>query len=830
MKKLLSKLINSKGFFPILTTIMFALSIYGAYALYYEFSATADGVGGLLYAIIGSVALGYFFTLLSHTIFEKKKHIKNIIAFILGNGIYHAALWISNAVVNKSGVNSEEVLTHTFTVVFPITALVLIITFAIRAKRSKWGMRIAHSILVLVYLAVTVGGFMNFNDPRFNRMRAAKDIYFDPISAEEMLINQAEKERCRNWYNEHLINADSVNDLPFNFEVDGKSLKDTADEWILTPGVESDADAFYRGGKTTYITINNAVKKLTATIEATIYENNATCEWTIYIKNNGETNSETISNFYALDDSFETGKAMLYYSDGSNDAPSDFILNEKKITSIKQIFNSNDGRPTDKYLPYFNISGENDGIVLAVGWTGLWEATVDKDGDKTALTVKQENLEAYLTPSEEIRSPLVSICFYNSPNALKGFNTFRNWVKDCVYPENLPMNIRMMELAGPQSLLTSDEIIDTLNTFDDNVYSEVDNFWMDAGWYKYNEGWGDSVGSWTVDTDRYDNGIIELSSYGKDKGLGHVLWYEPERVIPGTVLYEAGSANDQWLVSCNADHVMWNLANEDALNHLCEYISSSLIENGVTVYRQDFNFSPDKFWAEADELYYDGRTGICENHYVTNLYRFLDYLCENVEGLVIDNCASGGRRLDLEMTRRSFPAWRSDYNCAYHDDVIEATQSMTYGISFWLPVTGTINYVGTEYEARSAILPCTLDTFGTVHSDHFAAYEAQRELMTENYYPIENGGYSKDEIHAIQYSKDDGSAGVAFIYKRAAVDEDTFTAKLNGLNPESNYVVYDIDHGEDATTYTGSELMENGITLPLPEGEKVIILMFNEAE
>lgn len=830
MKKLLSKLINSKGFFPILTTIMFALSIYGAYALYYEFSATADGVGGLLYAIIGSVALGYFFTLLSHTVFQEKKLIKNIIAFILGNGIYHAALWISNAVVNKSGVNSEEVLTHTFTVVFPITALVLIISFAIRAKRSKWGMRIAHSILVLVYLAVTVGGFMNFNDPRFNRMRAAKDIYFDPISAEEMLINQAEKERCRNWYNEHLINADSVSDLPFNFEVDGKSLKDTADEWILTPGVESDADAFYRGGKTTYITVNNASKKLTATIEATIYENNATCEWTIYIKNNGETNSETISNFYALDDSFETGKAMLYYSDGSNDAPSDFILNEKKVTSIKQIFNSNDGRPTDKYLPYFNISGENSGIVLAVGWTGLWEATVDKNGDKTALTVKQENLEAYLTPSEEIRSPLVSICFYNNANALKGFNTFRNWVKDCVYPENIPMNIRMMELAGPQSLLTSDEIIDTLNTFDDNVYSEVDNFWMDAGWYKYNEGWGDSVGSWTVDTDRYDNGIIELSSYGKEKGLGHVLWYEPERVIPGTVLYEAGSANDQWLVSCNADHVMWNLANEDALNHLCEYISSSLIENGVTVYRQDFNFSPDKFWAEADRLYYDGRTGICENHYVTNLYRFLDYLCENVEGLVIDNCASGGRRLDLEMTRRSFPAWRSDYNCAYHDDVIEATQSMTYGISFWLPVTGTINYVGTEYEARSAILPCTLDTFGTVQSDHFAAYEAQRELMTESYYPIENGGYSKDEIHAMQYSKADGSAGVAFIYKRAAVEEDTFTARLNGLNPESNYVVYDIDHGEDATTYTGSDLMENGITLPLPEGEKVIILMFNEAE
>lgn len=822
------KLIESKGFFPSLTTVIFGLSIYGAYALYYEFSATVEGVGGILYTIIGSVALGYFFTLLSHTIFEKKKVIKNIIAFILGNGIYHAALWISNAIVNKSGENSEEVLAYAFSVIFPVTALVLLVTFTIRAKRSTLGMRILHIVLVLIYIIVTIGGFMNLAVPISNKLRAKKDIYFDPISAEEMLVNKAEKERCRSWYNAHFINADSVADLPFDFEIDGKSLKNTADEWIVTPGVESDVNAFYRGGKTTYITVNNASKKLTATIEATIYEENATCEWTVYIKNNGESNSETISNFYALDDSFETGKATLYYSDGSCDAPNDFILNETKVSSVKHVFNSNDGRPTDKYLPYFNISGENDGIVLAVGWTGLWEATVDKDGDKTALTVKQENLEAYLTPSEEIRSPLVSICFYNSSNALKGFNTFRNWVKACVYPENIPMNIRMMELAGPHSLATSDEIIDTLDTFDENVYSEVDNFWMDAGWYKYNEGWGDSVGSWTVDTDRYDNGIIELSSYGKEKGVGHVLWYEPERVVRDTVLYKDGSQNEEWLVDTGDDHVMWNLANEDALNHLCEFMTASLIENGVTVYRQDFNFSPDEYWEKADKEYYDGRTGICENHYVTNLYRFLDYLCANVEGLVIDNCSSGGRRLDLEMTRRSFPAWRSDYNCAYHDDLIEATQSMTYGISFWLPVTGTLNYVGTEYEARSAILPCVLDTFGTVQSVHFAAYEAQRELTTENYYPIENGGYSKDEIHAMQYSKADGSEGVAFIYKRSQVDETSFTVKLNGLNPNSNYTVYDIDHGDDATTYTGKELMEKGFVLPLPEGEKAIIIMFNE--
>lgn len=828
MKDFIKKLIEKKVFFPIVTTILFGLFIYGAYALYYEFSVTPEGVGGILYMIIGSVCTGYFFTLLSHTIFKNKRTIKNIIAFILGNALYHASLWISNAVVNKNGLHSEEVLMHTFTVAFTAIAIALVTTFVIRAIRSKIVFRIINITLAVIYLVVSIGGFINFNIPRFNKMRAEKDIYFDPISAEEMLVSKAEKDKCRSWYNEKLLEADSVTDFPFDFEIDGKSFKKAPDDWSISADTESDIGAVRRGGKTTYITLRNATKKLTATVEATIYEENATCEWTVYIKNDGDSNSETISNFYALNDTFATGKAMMYYSDGSNDAPSDFILNEKKVDSFKNTFNSNDGRPTDKYLPYFNISGEDSGIILGVGWTGLWEATIDKDGDGTALTVKQETLEAYLLPSEEIRSPLVSICFYNGGNAIKGFNTFRNWVKDCVYPENIPMNIRMMEVAGPQSLATSDQIIDTLNTFGDDIYSEVDNFWMDAGWYKYVNDWGDSVGSWTVDTNRYDNGIIELSTYAKDKGLGHVLWYEPERVVRDTVLYKDGSEHTEWLIDTGDDHVMWNLANEDALKHLCEFMTASLIENGVTVYRQDFNFAPKEYWEKADQEYYDGRKGICENHYVTNLYRFLDYLCKNVDGLIIDNCASGGRRLDLEMTRRSFPAWRSDYNCAYHDDIYEATQSMTYGISFWLPVTGTLNYTGTEYEARSAILPCTLDTFGTVTSDHFAAYEAQRELMTENYFPIENGGYSKDKIHAMQYSKADGSEGVAFVYKRAEVEETEFTAKLNGLNTNSKYEIYDIDNPSDISTYTGKELMEKGVTIPLPEGEKAIILMFNE--
>ena len=377
-------------------------------------------------------------------------------------------------------------------------------------------------------------------------------------------------------------------------------------------------------------------------------------------------------------------------------------------------------------------------------------------------------------------------------------------------------------------MVNYDKIIEILNGIDESVYSLTDAFWMDAGWYSYNEGWHDGVGNWTVDTSRYDNGISELSGYAANKGLGHVLWYEPERVYPGTHFHNVGSQNEEWLISVNnEDNIMWNLANEDAFNFYCEYLLNSMKENGITVYRQDFNFAPLQYWQKADIDYYGGRTGICENHYVTNLYRFLDYLTENIDGLIIDNCASGGKRLDLEMTYRSIAFWRSDYNCSFHPDLFEATQSHTYGVSFWLPITGANLYLLDEYSSRSAIMPLMLmDFFSNTHPD-FSFHKEQRELMAGNYYPLDFGSFDKDKMHAMQFSTEDALSGTALVYKRSEVTDSEYTVKLNGLLSQKTYSIYDTDYPEKVYTLTGEELMSEGLTISLPEGEKAVILMFS---
>ena len=654
------------------------------------------------------------------------------------------------------------------------------------------------------------------------------DITFSAITAEETKIIEGEICLCRNWFDENIRMQGDTKILPYDFKVGRKSLSKNIDDWDISVGAESETGAFYRGGKTTYITLSHKSSAVTATVEATIYEEKATCEWTVYIKNTGEENSPVISDFYAVNTSIDAQNPQLYYSKGSYDEPYDFALMNKKLTAFPLKFTSYDGRATDNYLPYFNISGEDGGVVFAVGWTGLWQAEINRGIDDVSVKAKQEKFKAYLLPGEEVRSPLVSFSFYSGSNPLKGFNTFRSWVSRCVYPENIPDTMTMLEFSGPMHTQTAEELFAGADGFGEETYGKIDYFWMDAGWYKYNEGWHDSVGSWVANPNRFPGGIIEVSDYAASKGCGLVLWFEPERVCKGSLFHKKGSENKNWLIELeDADNLMWNLAEDGATDYLIDYISDFLTDNKISVYRQDFNFSPDVYWAQADKEFYDGRKGITENHYVSNLYRYLDGLTENVDGLIIDNCASGGRRLDLEMVRRSVPVWRSDYNCNPHEDILEATQSQTYGLSFWLPLSGTVFYSESEYAARSSIMPLGLETFGTVHGEHYGEYIEQRSMMNEYYYPLSSGGCFSDRMLAMQYSSYDASSGMALVYKRADVKDSEYTVKLNGLVSDAVYSVYDYDSPENVFEMTGEELMNSGIKLTLPEGEKAFIIMFS---
>ena len=646
------------------------------------------------------------------------------------------------------------------------------------------------------------------------------DFSFEQIDEKSMAVTDGERQRCRDWFDANIRFADGTTKAPaYDFTVGGRSLRRNPQDWDFSVGEESAEGAKYRGGKTTEITLTHKKSGLVATVEATIYEAHATCEWTVYLQNTAESTSPVVSSFYAADCALPVRKPELYVSKGSGADANDFELHRSFVNVLPMRFNANGGR-TESILPYFNLCGSADSYLMAVGWTGQWYTTIAKRIGSVALRVKQETFRAPLEAQETVRSPLVSLTFYDGDNALKGFNAFRAWETDCVYTENTT-EITTAGLANEFSRDTADELIRTIREMPDSTCRDADYLWMDAGWYVWNTSWWDSVGNWTPDPERFPDGLAPIAEAAAERGMGLLLWYEPERCCKDTEVYNEASRHEGWLLAKSDEVNMVNLANDDACAYLGDLIASSIRDNKVSLYRQDFNFTPLPLWEKADKTLYGGRQGIAENHYVTNLYRYLDRLLEVNPGLIIDNCASGGKRLDLEMSRRSIPLWRNDYNCGNEKgevkpDVLEATQVNTYGLSFWLPLHGTCAFVDGEYADRTNILPCAQRT----------GYTEVRAFMTRNYYPLTYGGLDTKQFLAMQYG--DGDAGMALIYKRADVADDLYLLRPMGLDPDATYTVWDIDAPKDRATYTGARLMRYGVSVRLDDAPECAVWQYEK--
>lgn len=669
-------------------------------------------------------------------------------------------------------------------------------------------------------------------------------IQFKNASYEEVTLTDDDRNTNKEWFDNNIINAVKNGNRPaYDFSLGGKKLSDNLSEWTSEAG-ESYA---YKDGVATDVTLTNEKEKVQAVVKAVYYQATATFEWTVYIKNVGEEDSAAISSFYPLDSTIGCEDPTLYFSGGSDFKNTDFALYSRKLSRVTYTFDTQNGRTSQTYLPFFNVNGANIGFTVGIGWTGEWKADFTYADQQLTLTVGQKVLEGYLEPGEEIRSPLVSVSLYHG-NVMKGFNTFRKRVLDSL-PDNYG-NMKTFAFAGAEGEANmafvgeegTKKLIDIFEK--ENLLDTVDYAWYDAGWFDV-EGlgqWNSTSGDWEVDPKRYPNGLKAVSDYLHEKGIGMLLWYEPERIPDRSKIYQVGKEREKWLLSpCDLsssrfNNYIWNMGDKEALEYMIDHVFSSIKANGVDFYRQDFNVDPGAYWEKADEEIYDGRKGFCENKYVVGEYAYLDALVSRAKeemgiDLLIDNCASGGRRIDLEMCRRSVPLWRSDYNCFDYPDLEEACQYQTYGLSLWLPLSNCGNdWTTGEYDYRSFLGPIIEcypsflngDTAG--YRKFVAEYEQIKGYFLENYYPLTTCTMSERQTVAMQFGNE--KEGIVLVFARGKTDDGEKTFRMSGLKEGARYDIKTIE-GEDVAAKSGEELLTDGLNMETKK-RTAYILVYKE--
>ncbi len=565
------------------------------------------------------------------------------------------------------------------------------------------------------------------------------------------------------------------------------------------------------------------------------YHDFPTVEWTVYFRNPGPAATPILEKIQALDASFvrgHYGEFLLHHAVGSPCARNDYApLQSPLEPGQEKRIGAAGGRPTNSDLSYFNLElPTGHGVIIVVGWPGQWSSLWTRDAD-TGLRVQagQELTHFTLLPGEEVRSPLVVLQFW-AGDWIRSQNVWRRWM----LAHNVPRpdgKLPQPELFGCSSHLYNEMCAaneENQKQCIDRYLAEkipIGHWWMDAGWYPCApEGWP-KVGTWEVDTQRFPNGLRAISDHAHARGVKTILWFEPERVHPGTWLAQQ---HPEWVLGGAAGGLL-NLGNSDARKWLTEHVDQLLTDQGIDLYRQDFNMDPLAYWRGADA---PDRQGITEIRHVEGYLAYWDALLERHPKLLIDSCASGGRRNDLETMRRAIPLWRTDWRC----EPI-GTQACSYGISLWIPLSGTGAQDVEPYVFRSNMVPFTNCLFDIRNEK--LDYDLLRRLVAQwqkvadcylgDFYPLTLYNLGQDAWMAWQFDRPETGAGMIQAFRREKCIFESGRLKLFGLDPEANYELIDLDRNESQHA-TGRELMERGLLVTIPSQPGAVLLHYQRVK
>lgn len=554
-------------------------------------------------------------------------------------------------------------------------------------------------------------------------------------------------------------------------------------------------------------------------------------EWLLRFENAGDADSPILEQVCVLDLKLDTTAASPVLLDGINGddcSRNSFQPFLKEIPPGKgEDMSPQGGRPSSVAFPFFNVRHGNHNLFVAIGWTGQWCASVTRAADgSTRVTAGMELVHLRLHPGESIRTPRLLV-MQAEGDRIDAHNLFRRLLLTHYLPKtagrtwrpaigaqsfNLNFNGRRPEWNTEAGQVAAAKIARQIG---------CDTHWLDAAWFE--GGFPKGVGNWTVRSAEYPRGLKPIGDVCRELGLRFLLWWEPERVIAGTRI----SREHPEFVLPGKRFGLFNLGDPAANRWLTDLLVRQIEEFGVRTYRNDFNLSPLPVWRANDA---PDRQGITEIRYVEGLYRLWDAIRAAHPDCVMDNCAAGGRRIDLEMCMRSIVQTRSDSGLA--PDRADWDQAQSCGLSLFLPVHATIGWSTAAYDCRSSATAGFLGEWDVL--DPKFPVEAARTRIAEirrnqdfwygDFYPLTACTTAADQWMAWQLHLPDGDEGMVLAFRRAESPYASLQTKLRGLREGQIYEATWTDDNDRVVTrrLAAAELATIEIQLPKPRTSVLI--------
>lgn len=573
------------------------------------------------------------------------------------------------------------------------------------------------------------------------------------------------------------------------------------------------------------------------------------------------------------------------------------------------------GRSTEDSMGWFVLEEPvlREGMFGGLEWSGAWRLDVKRANGLTFIQGGIDGLRADVKPGEIITGPRRFIGFYRG-DLDDAANASHEFARDYLmrpHPDNFPWTQYNTWYAYYTDL--NEEQLK--REVDHAAELGVELFYIDAGWYAGSPtvgdfGWG--LGTWRENLQKFPSGLAEFADYVHSKGMKFGLWVEPERIdlrfagpgreVPFDWLAPEGLAklpelqaldpsisqpNEEAPFSPPPDMVAPTaqvcLGHPEARAWMKEWLTRIIRDYHVDWLKWDYNVyqscevgnpvptlpinvpgaiglppltpgqngPPNSSPSDYDAV----EPGEGNYAHILGLYEVLDYVAAEFPDLIIENCASGGNRMDYGLMRRTHIAWLSDqtdpsYRVRYHVTGASYPFPPEY-LNTWVvdsglePLNDEVNQSSLKAWMRSRMmggfglsvdsLEWSSDLLSLLGAG-VAEYKTLRPIISHGdiYRLLPQSDLPRTDEHppsepdAAEFYNRSVDAGAVLLFQ-GAVPWEQRRVVLKGLDPDRTYSVRAADRTMDFRR-TGQQLMTDGVRFRYEASRPSVLLYLNPVQ
>ena len=464
-------------------------------------------------------------------------------------------------------------------------------------------------------------------------------------------------------------------------------------------------------------------------------------------------------------------------------------------------------------------TGEAYGVAL--GWSGCWQITASSTvfgNHRITAGLNDADLVCPMGRGECFETPPMVLCM--SAEGMGALSRkMHDFERDHLKPNRPPRRVLYNSWEATQFDVRADA---QMRLAERAARMGVELFVVDDGWFGARHSDRAGLGDWTVNPEKFPNGLEELIDRVHALGMDFGLWVEPESVNPDSDLYRA---HPDWIHKLDGrepltqrNQYLLDFGKPEVERFALDMLRGLLNTYAIRYLKWDMNR------AMTDVC--ESLTPFARERHVLALYRILDALEKEFPDVDIEACSGGGARVDLGMAKRTAQFWVSDNTDPFDRLFIQEGYTLMYApmmMSCWVTDTPADGRRRGRADWRYKFHAAMCGTLGVgadiskLSDEEMALFTAEIARYKTWRHVVQNGDLyrlqrpSGGNVAATEYVSKDQNEAVLFLFMHSRKCGEVIPrVRLRALREDARYFCV-----ETGKTYAGRTLMNLGLSAEL---------------